>query len=210
MEAETGLYFYNARWYDPALGRFLQADSVVPQPGNPLAWDRYAYSRNSPLRYSDPLGHIPILIIGGITLMKAIDYGWIAYDAYQSSQVLADPNAPQSAKDLAAAILALTISFELAEPDDVLPISLPLDDFARRWIINATESQLDEVVKGGAHIIDDLPDNALVCRGGICTADRFAGGSGVTVNPDGTLLGVSVNSAPRASFEDLTITIPNR
>ena len=25
-----GLYFYNARWYDPAVGRFLAADTIVP------------------------------------------------------------------------------------------------------------------------------------------------------------------------------------
>jgi len=30
-EAEVGLYFYNARWYDPALSRFIQADSIVPR-----------------------------------------------------------------------------------------------------------------------------------------------------------------------------------
>jgi RHS repeat-associated protein len=28
--AEFGLYFYNARWYDPSLSRFTQADSIVP------------------------------------------------------------------------------------------------------------------------------------------------------------------------------------
>jgi len=32
-----GIYFYNARWFDPVLGRFLQADSIVPGAGNPLA-----------------------------------------------------------------------------------------------------------------------------------------------------------------------------
>ena len=31
--AEIGLYYYVARWYDPAIGRFIQADSVVPNPG---------------------------------------------------------------------------------------------------------------------------------------------------------------------------------
>ncbi len=30
--AEIGLMDYNARWYDPALGRFVQADSLIPQP----------------------------------------------------------------------------------------------------------------------------------------------------------------------------------
>jgi RHS repeat-associated protein len=30
-----GLYFYNARWYDPVIGRFLSPDTIVPEPGNP-------------------------------------------------------------------------------------------------------------------------------------------------------------------------------
>ncbi len=33
-EAEVGLYYYVARWYDPAIGRFIQADSIVPNPGS--------------------------------------------------------------------------------------------------------------------------------------------------------------------------------
>ena len=56
-EADIGLYFYNARWYDPALGRFLQADTFVPQEGNPSAYDRYAYVYNNPVKYTDPTGH---------------------------------------------------------------------------------------------------------------------------------------------------------
>jgi RHS repeat-associated protein len=52
-----GLYYYGARWYDPALGRFVQADTIVPKPGSAQAWDRYAYVNNSPLRYTDPSGH---------------------------------------------------------------------------------------------------------------------------------------------------------
>ena len=33
-DATIGLYFYNARYYDPALGRFISADTVVPEPEN--------------------------------------------------------------------------------------------------------------------------------------------------------------------------------
>ena len=55
--AEIGLQFYNARWYDGALGRFTQADTIIPQPGNPMAWDRFAYSLNNPVKYTDPTGH---------------------------------------------------------------------------------------------------------------------------------------------------------
>ena len=56
-DATIGLYFYNARYYDPALGRFISADTLVPQAGNPQDLNRYAYVRNNPLRYTDPSGH---------------------------------------------------------------------------------------------------------------------------------------------------------
>jgi RHS repeat-associated protein len=53
--ADFGLMFYNARWYDPALGRFAQADTIVP--GGVQGLDRYAYTNNSPVNYIDPTGH---------------------------------------------------------------------------------------------------------------------------------------------------------
>ena len=53
--SDFGLLFYNARWYDPALGRFAQADSIVP--GGVQGYDRYAYVNNNPVRYTDPSGH---------------------------------------------------------------------------------------------------------------------------------------------------------
>jgi len=56
-ESTIGLYFYNARWHDPALGRFAQPDTLVPDPGNPQALNRYTYVTNNPLRYRDPSGH---------------------------------------------------------------------------------------------------------------------------------------------------------
>ncbi len=55
IDGDLNLYFYGARWYDPLAGRFLQPDTVVPSGVQRL--DRYAYTANSPLRYSDPSGH---------------------------------------------------------------------------------------------------------------------------------------------------------
>ncbi len=55
VEASLGLLFYNARWYDASLGRFIQADSVVP--GGVQGLDRYAYVGNNPLNYIDPTGN---------------------------------------------------------------------------------------------------------------------------------------------------------
>ena len=57
-QSAIGLDYYNARWYDPVLGRFAQADSIIPEASQGVqAWDRYAYVNNNPLRYNDPNGH---------------------------------------------------------------------------------------------------------------------------------------------------------
>jgi len=56
-ETGLGFYDYGARPYDPTLGRFLQADTLVPNPGNPQSLNRYAYVLGNPLRYTDPTGH---------------------------------------------------------------------------------------------------------------------------------------------------------
>ena len=49
--------FYNARWYDSQLGRFAQADTIVP--GGVQGYDRYAYVNNNPVNGTDPSGHDP-------------------------------------------------------------------------------------------------------------------------------------------------------
>jgi RHS repeat-associated protein len=54
--AEFGLSFYNARWVDHYLNHFAQPDSIVPDPYNSQDWDRYAFVRNNPVRYTDPSG----------------------------------------------------------------------------------------------------------------------------------------------------------
>ena len=50
-----------ARWYDPALGRFIQPDTLVPDPADAKMFDRYAYVNNNPIKYTDPTGHEPHL-----------------------------------------------------------------------------------------------------------------------------------------------------
>jgi RHS repeat-associated protein len=63
-DAASALMFYNARYYDPGIGRFTQADTIVPDPGNPQTLNRYAYTLNNPLKYIDPSGH-DIILVGG-------------------------------------------------------------------------------------------------------------------------------------------------
>ena len=53
----AGLYWYASRAYDPAIGRFVSPDVVVPDPFNPQSLNRYGYVRNNPLKLIDPSGH---------------------------------------------------------------------------------------------------------------------------------------------------------
>jgi RHS repeat-associated protein len=64
LESGIGLYYYWARWSpgktlgtgDPAAGRLIQADTIIPQQQGIQAWDRYAYVNNNPIKYTDPSG----------------------------------------------------------------------------------------------------------------------------------------------------------
>jgi hypothetical protein len=49
--------FFKARYFSPAVGRFLSADTIVPLPGNPQQFNRYAYVSNNPVNRIDPSGH---------------------------------------------------------------------------------------------------------------------------------------------------------
>ena len=52
FDAETGLYFYRARYYDPSIGRFISEDPVRS------AWSAYDYVQNNPVNLIDPWGLI--------------------------------------------------------------------------------------------------------------------------------------------------------
>jgi RHS repeat-associated protein len=52
FDAETGLMYYRARWYDPQQGRFLSEDPIQFDGG--LNW--YGYVENDPIQFSDPTG----------------------------------------------------------------------------------------------------------------------------------------------------------
>ena len=51
---------YNARFFSPALGRFVSADTIVPEAGNPATFNRYMYVLGNPIGLRDPSGHAQV------------------------------------------------------------------------------------------------------------------------------------------------------
>jgi len=60
LDADTGLYYFNARWYDPNLGRFISEDPARDGDN----W--VAYVSNNLLAYTDPDGRSPTVAAGFI------------------------------------------------------------------------------------------------------------------------------------------------
>jgi RHS repeat-associated protein len=78
LDSSSGLYYYNARYYDPYLGRFIQPDTLVPDPLNPQAWNRFSYCYNNPVSYVDPSGHIPFWDV-----LDVASFAWSSYELYR-------------------------------------------------------------------------------------------------------------------------------
>ncbi len=62
-EAHTGgLQKVGVRWYDPAIGRFLQKDPWLGSLYAPLTLNRYGYCTNSPINWIDPSGLLKVKV----------------------------------------------------------------------------------------------------------------------------------------------------
>jgi RHS repeat-associated protein len=57
-DSESGLDNFGKRYFGSSMGRFMTPDPLLNsgQPWNPQSWNRYAYTENNPLRYTDPTG----------------------------------------------------------------------------------------------------------------------------------------------------------
>ena len=63
-DSETGFYYLQSRYYDPEIGRFINADSYASTDATGLlSTNMFAYCENDPVNRSDPTGEVaPILI----------------------------------------------------------------------------------------------------------------------------------------------------
>ncbi len=73
----TGLLYLNARFYDPATGRFISQDTYRGERDDTGTWHLYAYCANDPVNYVDPSGHVAVRVISAAAAGTA--FGSIGY-----------------------------------------------------------------------------------------------------------------------------------
>ena len=116
-DPETGLLYLNARYHDPALGRFISPDDWDPtQQG--VGTNRYAYSGNDPVNRSDPNGHFWRGMFGGPGQQIASNY-------MDRQMRLARDAGQQAAKDVA------TTGIKMSPAGDVIDVAEGVRD--RDW-----------------------------------------------------------------------------
>ena len=83
---ETGLYYLQSRYYDPAIGRFINADCYASTGQGLVGYNMFAYCNNNPVSQLDPDGEIAIstLILIGSAIVGAVCAGYTAYKEYQA------------------------------------------------------------------------------------------------------------------------------
>ncbi|WP_143026897.1 HYD1 signature containing ADP-ribosyltransferase family protein [Celeribacter baekdonensis] len=95
-DADAGLQYLNARYYDPRLGLFIQPDWLDPiQPG--VGLNRYSYSANDPVNLSDPGGNL-FKEIGEFlgSVADGMKLGLSKGTAGALSEISATPNTPEN------------------------------------------------------------------------------------------------------------------
>jgi RHS repeat-associated protein len=93
MRDPTGLMYLRARYLDSYLNQFLQRDPIVPNPYNPWEWNRYTYSRNNPVNYTDPTGKNSTTTLARFTKHDETDENipeWTQFDKQQVQEALWD------------------------------------------------------------------------------------------------------------------------
>ena len=63
-DVETGFYYLQSRYYDPAICRFISADTLMTTSMDSYGLNLFAYCGNNPVNRCDPDGHLLALIFG--------------------------------------------------------------------------------------------------------------------------------------------------
>ena len=119
-DAETGFYYVSSRYYDPEIGRWINADALVDQ-SSVLGYNLFAYCRNNPVNMTDTTGNLPFFaitaaigavvgaVVGGVVAAKNGGNVWAGFGIGAAAGALIGTGAGMAAgAALAGSITATT------------------------------------------------------------------------------------------------------
>ncbi|MBI2344125.1 MAG: hypothetical protein HYV02_07315 [Deltaproteobacteria bacterium] len=160
-----GLVTIPARDLDPTWGRFLTPDPVVSDPTDAQAYNRYAYARNNPFRYTDPTGYSAAAVAEAPADRASLVDAF--YDADYAEAPRAsplDPAAPNLVADTTGAKL----------PSPATPSALPA------WYAPAAQQHYNSTATGRRPNTVYVTGHQFVGRGPYHTAIEFTDELGKT------------------------------
>jgi RHS repeat-associated protein len=210
----TGLVYYHARYDDPALGRFISADSVVPGagpltaaphdapaqaawaaggggPANPQDLNRYAYGLNNPVRNTDPTGHcIPYIGDCRPFWEEGVTYtGWEDFKQYSAGVVEG-----MGSLGAVAASLLIAETYQTAYQGAQNLIADPTGSAAY-----LREQLVDPVVRGGKFLANDPTGAAAALNNDPRGLGQVLGtAAGAASLSESALSGREINLGPNA------------
>ncbi len=220
--------------YDYNNGRFLSVDPFIQNPTSTQSMNPYTYIFNNPLSGTDPTGYFVKYL--ALILRESRGLYRQAKRALRNSRndkapaeptptrppnntdvprlppIMPQPSDPSRPPTTTSpAVDNFGSSTESPSSGQTNPISTANDNGNQ----NSNQGTMMNENKGDTSDIENqsdkgnIPSDTNVCRGGTCGADQFTNGSGVTTNSDGTLEGVSTQSKPGASVDELSKPFKN-
>ncbi|MEL4106283.1 RHS repeat-associated core domain-containing protein [Oscillospiraceae bacterium WX1] len=151
FDDETGLYYLNARYYDPVMARFISADTYTGKTSDPLSLNLYTYCSNEPMMYTDPTGHTPIGTPVTVTLPDGTTQTGYANNGVTTME---DGSRPQAGSTVTA---GNTTYYVAADPNGVGGVSGIAIDSSNSAIGGAVvtqngQTQTGDVINGSTYV----------------------------------------------------------
>lgn len=222
-DSETSLDYFGARYYANAIGRFMTPDwagkaTAVPYAvfSDPQSLNLYSYVRNIPTTQLDADGHCPDCVIMAFQVAK-----WFAKAAQRDGGV--KPALKNTGigvmKGVGSGLLhgamapgtpAGLIAPFIKDPPILQPKNQTQVDAkgGTGLVVTAVSLGVGLGVGSGPGATEGLAGDAMVVRGGVPTVKQLTNGA-ESINANGTLQGVSVQSANGASVEQLSQGLKN-
>jgi RHS repeat-associated protein len=202
-DAETGLVYMGARYYDPVVGRFISTDPIRFDEKNLHTFNRYAYANNNPYRYRDTNGlwaedlvlAVPGIVLGAVSLRDNLNKGHYIASTVDIAGIVADgvataiPGVPGGA-GLAIAATRKAVA-EGAEAASRAALSADqatnLARFEGKLPANATATKIFDLPGGGKAFQADSPSSKI--PGSFAQYEKQVGATGETMQYTKTTFG---------------------